>query len=148
VDYADFGKYLAQQRELRGLSREEVSQGTRIPGALIGALEEGELTRLPGRVFVLNYIRSYAEEIGLSPDEAVLRFEEVDQALQEQANPPAASALESARPAARTQGAKDADGRAPRGRWALWLVVAVLGVLILAGALAGTGHLPLHLPRR
>jgi cytoskeletal protein RodZ len=31
---------------------------------------------LPGRVFVVNFIRSYAQVIGLEPDEAVLRYEE------------------------------------------------------------------------
>jgi cytoskeletal protein RodZ len=147
VDYADFGKYLAQQRELRGLSREEVSQATRIPGALIAALEEGELTRLPGRVFVVNYIRSYAEEIGLSPDEAVLRFEEVDQALQEQANPPA-SAPVGARPVARTKATNAVSASESRGRWTPWLLVVLVVVAVVVGALAGTGHLPLHLPRR
>jgi cytoskeletal protein RodZ len=133
VSYADFGKYLTRQRELRGLSREEVSQATRIPGALIGALEEGELSRLPGRVFVVNYIRSYAEEIGLSPDDTVLRFEEVDLALNEP-SPPEAVAPEA-----------EANGRAaaPRGRWALWVLLAVIALAAVLGGLARTGHLTL-----
>lgn len=137
MDYAAFGKYLTQQRELRGLSREEVAHSTRIPGALIAALEEGELSRLPGRVFVVNYIRSYAEEIGLSPDEAVLRFEEVDQAQQEQAHPP---------PVATPLPAKARS--APKAKWPLWIGLLVLVAAVVVGALVGTGHLPLHLPRR
>lgn len=89
MDYLDFGRYLVQQRELRGLSREEVSAATRIPMGLIVALETGQVERLPGRVFVLNYIRAYARAIGLEQEEAVLRFEEMDKTLNAQP-PPAA----------------------------------------------------------
>jgi cytoskeletal protein RodZ len=80
VDHVDFGRYLSQQRELRGLSREDISRQTKIPPSLIAALEEGQAERLPSRIFVLNYIRAYAHVIGLAPEEAVLRYEEVDKA--------------------------------------------------------------------
>jgi cytoskeletal protein RodZ len=82
VDYADFGRYLAQQRELRGVSRMEVSTATKIPLNLLAALENGERERLPEKVFIVNYIRAYAQVIGLAEEEAVLRFEEVDKATQ------------------------------------------------------------------
>jgi cytoskeletal protein RodZ len=90
VDYVDFGRYLTQQRELRGLSREEVSRVTKISPSLISALEEGQVERLPARIFVVNYIRAYAQVIGLSPEEAILRYEEVDKAAPE----PVPAALE------------------------------------------------------
>jgi cytoskeletal protein RodZ len=77
VDHDEFGKYLAQQRELRGMSRDEVADATRIPPSLLLALETGQKERLPERIFVLNYVRSYAKVIGLSPEEAVLRYEEI-----------------------------------------------------------------------
>ncbi len=80
MDYVDFGKYLTQQRELRGMSREDISRATKIPPSLIVALEEGQVERLPSRIFVVNYVRAYAHVIGLAPDEAVLRYEEVDKA--------------------------------------------------------------------
>jgi cytoskeletal protein RodZ len=83
VDHVEFGKYLSQQRELRGLSRDEVSQVTKISPSLIAALEEGQMERLPSRVFVVNYIRAYATVIGLAPEEAILRYEEVDKATPE-----------------------------------------------------------------
>jgi cytoskeletal protein RodZ len=78
VDHADFGKYLSQQRELRGMSRDEVARATKIPPTLLAALEAGQVERLPERVFVLNYVRAYAQVIGLAPEDAVLRYEEVD----------------------------------------------------------------------
>src|ERR687892_430256 len=71
VDPAEFGRYLAQQRELRGMTREDVAARTKIPSSLLLALENGEAERLPGRVFVANYVRAYAEVIGLAPEETV-----------------------------------------------------------------------------
>ncbi|MFZ5469265.1 MAG: helix-turn-helix domain-containing protein [Myxococcota bacterium] len=89
MDFADFGRYLAQQRELRGLSPKDVARATKIPPTIITALESGQAERMPGRVFVLNYIRAYAQVIGLQPEEAVLRFEEIDSTLPTSPPPPA-----------------------------------------------------------
>ena len=79
-DYVDFGRYLKQQRELRGVSVDEIARSTKIPPTLIGALEEGQSERFPEHVFVLNYIRSYATAVGLSPDDAVNRYREIPEA--------------------------------------------------------------------
>lgn len=89
MDHVDFGRYLTQQRELRGMSREDVSRATKISAALLAALEGGQVDRLPARVFILNYVKAYARAIGLSPEEALLRFEEIDRTLETQP-PPAA----------------------------------------------------------
>jgi cytoskeletal protein RodZ len=94
VDHTDFGRFLTQQRELRGLSREEVAQTTKIPPTLIAALESGQVERLPARIFVLNYIRAYAQVIGMEPEEAVLRYEEIDKTVPSELPP---AALEHAR---------------------------------------------------
>jgi len=129
VDHVEFGKYLSQQRELRGMSRDEVSRVTKISPSLIAALEEGQVERLPTRVFVVNYIRSYATVIGLAPEEAVLRYEEVSKATTELS--PVALERERRRRA--------------------WVVLAVLLLLVLLGvgayvALVVTGKMPPPLP--
>jgi cytoskeletal protein RodZ len=82
-DFAGFGRYLSRQRELRGLSRDEIAASTKIPPTLVAALEDGQPDRLPERVFVLNYIRAYASAIGLSPDEALNRFHEIPETVVE-----------------------------------------------------------------
>jgi len=71
-----FGRYLARERELRGMSVAQVAEETRIGAANLRALEADDLDRLPERVFVVGYIRAYAKTIGLNPDDAVLRFDE------------------------------------------------------------------------
>lgn len=123
MDYVDFGKYLTQQRELRGMSRDDISRATKIPPSLIVALEEGQVERLPARIFVVNYVRAYASVIGLAPDEAVLRYEEVDKATPA----PSPAVLEQER-----------RKRAWMGL-TVFLVVAALGVYAF---LVVTGKLP------
>src|SRR5262249_33927826 len=92
VDYADFGRYLAQQRELRGVSRMEVSTATKIPLNLLAALENGEGEPLQERVFALNYIGGSAQVSGLAEEGAVPRFEKVDKASHSQQMLPAKAA--------------------------------------------------------
>lgn len=79
MERSGFGKYLSRQRELRGLSTDDVARLSRIAPAAIEALETERFEAIPGRAFVLGYLRSYAGCVGLDPDEVVLRFEEWEQ---------------------------------------------------------------------
>ena len=129
MDYADFGRYLAQQRELRGVSRADVATATKIPVNLLAALESGEVERLPERIFVVNYIRAYAQVIGMESQEAVLRFEEIDRSLQ------------SKRQSETTETSRDA----PRLAWPLIVIALLLLAVFTTLALRGVLHLPRHL---
>lgn len=73
---AAFSRWLARERELRGLSRDEVLRVTRLAPAVVEALEAGDPARLPPRAYVVGYLRAYAGAVGLDPDEVVLRWEE------------------------------------------------------------------------
>src|SRR5260370_31507920 len=77
-----------------GCSRAQVANAPKIPLNILAALENGDRERLPERVFIMNYIRAYAQVIGLAEDEAVLRFEEIDRPSRLKdlaANPPSRS---------------------------------------------------------
>lgn len=76
----EFGKYLATQRERRGLSRSDVVKATKLPSLLVGAIEDGESEKWPERVFVLNALRTYASAVGLSVDETLSRFDALAEA--------------------------------------------------------------------
>jgi cytoskeletal protein RodZ len=128
VDYVDFGRYLTQQRELRGVSRADVATATKIPDNLLAALEGGQVERLPERIFVVNYIRAYAQVIGLETQEAVLRFEEIDRSVQSQ----------------RESSGADRALHPSRRAWPVILAAAVLVVLIAILAVAGVIHMPRH----
>ncbi|BDG06214.1 helix-turn-helix domain-containing protein [Anaeromyxobacter oryzae] len=71
-----FGRWLARERELRGLSRDEVGRATKLAPGVVEALESGDEARMPPRAYVVGYLRAYAAAVGLDPDEVVLRYEE------------------------------------------------------------------------
>ena len=68
------GTYLRRERELRGLSLEEVADTTRIPLRSLEQLEAGDYAELPGDTFVRGFLRAYARAVGLSSDEALARY--------------------------------------------------------------------------
>jgi len=55
------------------MSKEEVAAATKISTSVVTALEEGDHKRLPGKVFVVNFVRSYALAIGLEPEDTVFK---------------------------------------------------------------------------
>jgi hypothetical protein len=67
------GRYLAQQRKLRGLTLDELSVQTRIPRRSLERLEAGAFDRAPDG-FARGFVRTVAEAIGLDPDETVARM--------------------------------------------------------------------------
>jgi len=71
-----FGRYLLRERELRGLSPEDVARVTKLAPAVIEGIESGDPGRVPPRGYLLGYLRSYAGAVGLDADDVVLRFQE------------------------------------------------------------------------
>ncbi|HVI93512.1 MAG TPA: helix-turn-helix transcriptional regulator [Anaeromyxobacter sp.] len=71
-----FGRWLARERELRGLVRDEVTRATKLAPGVVEALESGEESRMPPRAYVVGYLRAYASAVGLDADDVVLRYEE------------------------------------------------------------------------
>jgi cytoskeletal protein RodZ len=71
-----FGRHLRRERELRGLSPDEVARATKLAPGVIESLESGDPGRLPPRAYLHGCLRSYATAVGLDPDEVLLRFQE------------------------------------------------------------------------
>ncbi len=71
-----FGAYLRSLREEQGKTLEEIAENTKIAVANLDLLERDRYELLPPRVFVKGFIRSYVQELGLSPEESLRRFEE------------------------------------------------------------------------
>lgn len=67
------GAWLARQRELRGISREELSALTRLPLRSLERLEAGAYDGQQDG-FVRGFVRTVALAIGLDPDDAVARL--------------------------------------------------------------------------
>src|SRR5437764_1178400 len=71
---SDFGGKLRAARERRGVSLRQLANATKISVGALEALERNDLSRLPGGIFSRAFVRSYAAEVGLDPDEAIQDF--------------------------------------------------------------------------
>lgn len=72
----NFGDHLKNERELRGISLEEISHATKIHQRFLKALEDNQFDELPGEVFIKGYIRSYAQSIGSNESEILAVYDE------------------------------------------------------------------------
>lgn len=70
----DFGGKLRLAREQRGISLTEIGARTKITRAALEALERNDVSKLPGGIFSRAFVRAYAHEVGLDPDETVGEF--------------------------------------------------------------------------
>jgi len=122
-----FGRYLHRERELRGLSREDVARFTKLAPAVVDALESGDPARMPPRAYLFGYLRGYASAVGLDPDEVVLRFQEAVEPGEGEARPAIAAAT-------RPQRLFRVKRR--------WLVIAALALLALAAVGIGLSRSP------
>src|SRR5437868_7654095 len=70
----DLGSRLRAARERRGVSLRQIAGATKISVSALEALEHNDLSRLPGGIFSRAFVRSYALEVGLDPEEAIQEF--------------------------------------------------------------------------
>ena len=80
------GEELKREREFREISLREISEATKINLRMLEAIESNDFKALPGGIFNRNFIRAYAEFIGLDPEIAVRKYqvqlsEEVEEIL-------------------------------------------------------------------
>lgn len=68
------GEILRRARMHYGQSLEDVAGVLRIRGSQLGALEEGRLELLPGRVYAIGFVRAYSEYLGLDGEKMVQLF--------------------------------------------------------------------------
>ena len=122
------GADLRAARERLGWPLEDASATLRIRRIYLDALEDGDLSQLPGNAFALGFLRSYATALGLDPEEMLRRFK--------------AEAAEVSRRTELAFPAPMPDRGLPMG------AVILLGLLLAVGAyigwyrLSGEGRLP------
>jgi cytoskeleton protein RodZ len=117
-----FGDHLKREREMRGVSLEEISAATRIAPRFLAALESEQWELLPGGVFNRGFIRSVARYLGLDEDSLVAEY-----------------ALETR---GRAEPGVVADPpEEPDRNWARVFVVVVLALVVLAGGWAAVHFL-------
>jgi cytoskeletal protein RodZ len=66
-----FGDKLRRERELRGITLDEVAIATKIGTRNLRALEEEKFDQLPGGIFNKGFVRAYARYVGIDEEQAV-----------------------------------------------------------------------------
>lgn len=106
------GNLLRTKRENKRLSLERIAEITRLRVHFLEALENEEWEKLPARVFVKGFIRSYAQSVGFDAEEAINLFDKIAPA--EEIVP------------------KPLIGSVKRRKKARYIVPSIVGVIILA----------------
>lgn len=74
----EVGQKLFAARQRRGLSLDDLSRTTKIPVALLQAIERDDIARLPQGFFTRAFVRTYAAEVGLDPEDVLHTFDRID----------------------------------------------------------------------
>jgi cytoskeleton protein RodZ len=69
-----FGDRLRREREMRGITLDEITESTKISRRHLEALETEHFDQLPGGVFNKGFVRAYARFLGIDEDRAVAEY--------------------------------------------------------------------------
>jgi cytoskeleton protein RodZ len=123
----DFGAMLREARERRGLSLRVIADTTRISVRALEALERNDIVQLPGGIFSRAFVRAYALEVGLDPEQTIAEF--ITQFPHD--------SVTQGHPRTRSHADPGAPSRRAAGTWAVRaaLLAAAVGVLAYFGFL-------------
>jgi cytoskeletal protein RodZ len=115
---AGFGEHLRREREMRGISLDEICSATRIGTRFLNALENEQWDQLPGGVFNRGFVRAVAHHLGLDEESLLAEYM---LATGDRATASAAVVRQSAMPE-------------PHGQWLTWiLILIVIGGIAFGG---------------
>jgi cytoskeleton protein RodZ len=70
-----FGENLRREREMRGVTLEEISDATKISVRALRAMEADQFEKLPGGIFTRSFVRTYAKYLGLDEEKIMAEFQ-------------------------------------------------------------------------
>ena len=111
-----FGEHLKREREMRGVSLDEISAATRIATRFLQAIENEQWDQLPGGVFNRGFVRAMAHYLGLDEESIVAEYA---LAVGDRPSVP----VWTGSPPAVT----------PDQPWLAWILVAVFVIMLIAG---------------
>jgi cytoskeleton protein RodZ len=80
---SNFGASFRKAREAAGLPLERIAAETRISSRFLLAIESEDFHLLPGGIFNRGFVRSYAERLGMDPDQAVSDYNRLSATTEE-----------------------------------------------------------------
>src|SRR5256885_8812831 len=72
---SSFGDKLRREREMRGVTLEEIAESTKIGTRSLRAIEQEEFEKLPGGIFNKGFVRAYSRFLGLDEEQTVADFD-------------------------------------------------------------------------
>jgi cytoskeletal protein RodZ len=118
---AAFGDQLRRAREGAGLEIEDIVAETKISSRILGALEQGDFTSLPERVFARSFVAQYARTVGVDETPLLPAFDAAWEA----------HTVESGRVFAIDVAPEDLG---PPIKWRFWFPIAAGAVILLVAA--------------
>src|SRR6266568_611553 len=115
-----FGDHLKREREMRGVSLDEISAATRIATRFLRAIEDEQWDRLPGGVFNRGFVRAVARYLGLDEENIVAEYASVA------GDRPSVPVWMGSPPAV-----------TPDQPWLIWILAAVAALVLATGGWYG-----------
>jgi cytoskeleton protein RodZ len=69
-----FGERLRREREMRGITLNEIAESTKISRRHLESLEKEDFESLPGGIFNKGFVRAYARYLGIDEEQAVADY--------------------------------------------------------------------------
>ncbi|MBZ5532681.1 MAG: DUF4115 domain-containing protein [Acidobacteriia bacterium] len=69
-----FGDRLRREREMRGITLDEIAESTKISRKNLESLEKEDFDSLPGGIFNKGFVRAYARYLGIDEEQAVADY--------------------------------------------------------------------------
>jgi cytoskeletal protein RodZ len=118
-----FGENLKREREMRGVTLDEITAGTRIAKRFLQAIENEQWDKLPGGVFNRGFVRATARYLGLDEEKIVAEY------VLAVGDRPSVPVWTGSPPLV-----------APEQPWLAWMIAAVVVLVLLAGGWFGVRH--------
>ncbi|HCL90952.1 MAG TPA: hypothetical protein DHW70_06495, partial [Candidatus Atribacteria bacterium] len=64
----DIGNFLKEKREAKGISLIEVEKDLKIRKKYLQALEDGNVDAIPGKTYIIGYLRNYSKYLGINEE--------------------------------------------------------------------------------
>ena len=116
-----FGESLKREREMRGVTLDEIAGATRIATRFLRAIENEEWDQLPGGVFNRGFVRAVAHYLGLDEENTVAEY---TLAVGDRPSVPVWTG--------------SPPVMAPRQPWLAWSIAAIVVFALVAGGWIGT----------
>jgi|SRR5580704_10358739 cytoskeletal protein RodZ len=113
---AGFGEHLRREREMRGISLDEICSATRIGTRFLEALEKEQWDHLPGGIFNRGFVRAVAQYLGLDEEKLIGEY-----------------TLATGDQATSTSVLRASQISEPNGQW----IILLLALLVIVGLVAG-----------